>query len=1083
MAYISKHSIEKVYEAARIEEVIQDFIELKPAGVNLKGLSPFVNEKTPSFIVSKVKQIYKDFSSGKGGNVVNFLMESQQMSYPEAIEYLSKRYSIELEYENAEIAEKKKVQAEKKESLRSVLTKVHEMYVAEFKKLSNNHAAKQEIYNHREYTDDEIIEWGIGFAPENFLYDKLESSGRLSQGSDLGLIKIGNYGNKYDQYSNRIIYPIHNDRGLLIGFAGRALNTSKKAKWINPDVNDKNILYQKSYTWFGMHKAKRAIVEHNEAFIVEGYNDVIGFHKMGVLNTIAPCGTNIPESLWKVLRKYTDKVVFCMDPDKAGTAAVLKQIPICLELGFRVDVIQLPGVDPDDFVRTYKSSFEIHKFSLYDLFSQTYEDNGKVIKMRVDGFKFYMDATLVGDSISVAMQAKNICQSLAKIKEDSILTIYKKWLAAESYLPLKEIEKWVKEFQTEIKEQEESKKKITVQNWDIELPKSVTTPLSELIDDIRIYGMFQSDNQIWIGEEAFYSISNFSIEILQHMNDEKFPKKLLRIKNVFNKEVIFDTNSENLNTLNSFYNTVTGQGNFRFDGDSKHLKLLIRYLMDKMGDGKKIDVLGWQPDGEFFAFNNKAINHAGEEIPIDENGVIVYNNVHYYIPSANKIYRNAVNKYNAQKRFKVIENDTDFNLLLSDIRAVHREHSITALLFAISSLFQDIVVKELESFPLLFLYGPGSSGKDELARIVQSFTGIPQSPINLEGGASTMKAQIREFAQFRNGISQLSEYKRGDIKLDGMLKGLWDRNGYKRGNLESLVSSEEIPIESSVILTGNEYPQPEALITRLLWNEMIKNEFTEEEMDRFDKLKDKINKGLSGYSFELLKKRSMVEELFSKKQREWKVAINQAIPGARGRMVTNYSILATFYSLFKDFIEFPFTQTEMLDYFKTCVDQQLTKINNSSITNRFWEMFVISLRGTRDDRLQVNQVVSIESNFLYFNWKHTYGKLQRMWYTHYQEAAPSNSSLLESLKKAGFVVDTIKSHAFRPGRVENGGIKTSAIKIDLDKLEEELRSDIVGSIMFQLSQQEREMGQAGFFDSPEPPTEGKILEKSDETPF
>src|SRR5690554_2903091 len=103
MAYISKHSIEKVYEAARIEEVIQDFIELKPAGVNLKGLSPFVNEKTPSFIVSKVKQIYKDFSSGKGGNVVNFLMESQQMSYPEAIEYLSKRYSIELEYENAEI--------------------------------------------------------------------------------------------------------------------------------------------------------------------------------------------------------------------------------------------------------------------------------------------------------------------------------------------------------------------------------------------------------------------------------------------------------------------------------------------------------------------------------------------------------------------------------------------------------------------------------------------------------------------------------------------------------------------------------------------------------------------------------------------------------------------------------------------------------------------------------------------------------------------------------------------------------------------------------------------------------------------
>jgi len=718
------------------------------------------------------------------------------------------------------------------------------------------------------------------------------------------------------------------------------------------------------------------------------------------------------------------------------------------------------------------------------LFNEVLDENkGKPLKMRVDGFKFLMDHSLKGDSISIAMEAKKICSHIAKIKEDSILTIYKKWLAAESFLPQKEIEKWVKEFQSEILKQEESQKKNSVQNWDIELPKSVTTPLSELIEDIRKYGMFQSDNQIWIGDTVFYSISNFSIEILQHMNDEKFPKKLIRIKNVFNKEVIFDTNSENLNTLNSFYNTVTGQGNFRFDGDNKHLKLLIRYLMDKMGDGKKIDVLGWQPDGEFFTFNNKALNADGEEIPIDENGVIVYKNIHYYIPSANKIYKTAVNKYNAQKRFKVIENDIDFNLILSEIRAVHREHSISALLFAIASLFQDIVVKEIESFPLLYLYGPGSSGKDELARIVQSFTGIPQSPINLEGGVSTMKAHIREFAQFRNGISQLSEYKRGDTKLDGILKGLWDRNGYKRGNLESIVSSEEIPIESSVILTGNEYPQPEALITRLLWNEMIKNKFTEEEMDRFDKLKDKINKGMSGYSFELLKHRKMVEENFSKRQREWKVAINQAMPGARGRMVTNYSILATFYTLFKDVVNFLFSQSEMLDYFKVGVDQQLTKINNSSITNRFWEMFVLSLRGNRDDRLQVNQVVGIEGNFLFFNWKHTYGKLQRMWYAHYQEAAPSNSSLLESLRKDGVVVDSLKSYAFRPGRIENGGIKTSAIKVDLDKLEEELKNDIVGSIMFQLSQQEREMGIADLFGSAATPDEEKILGKSDEMPL
>lgn len=1082
MGYIKKDTIEKIYESVRIEDVIKDFVELKQAGTNLKGKSPFVDEKTASFVVSKVKQIYKDFSSGKGGNVVNFLMESQKMSYPEALEYLANKYNIEIEYERSDIAEAKKVQAEKKENLRPVLDNVYNLYRTAFNELSEDHPAKAEIFEHRQYNQEDVIEWGIGFAPENFLYDKLDKSGRLTQGQDLGLIKEGQSGNKYDQYSNRIIYPIHNDRGLLVGFAGRALGKSKKAKWINPDVNDKNVLYQKSYTWFGMHKAKRAIVEHKEAFIVEGYNDVIAWHKLGLLNTIAPCGTSVPESLWKQLRKFTDKIVFCMDPDKAGKNAVLKQIPICLALGFRVDVIELPGLDPDDFGRAYKSSFVIHNFSLYDLFNAKIEENGRTIKMRIDGFKLYMDSELSGDAITIAMSAKKICKTLAEIKEDSILTIYKKWLGAEAKVPTKEIDKWVKEFQTEIKEAEEKAAVKTISDWQIELPKSVTTPLKDLIDDIRTYGMFQSDNQIWVGDSNFYSISNFSIQILQHMNDEKFPKKLLRIRNIFNKEVIFDTNSENLNSLNSFYNTVTGQGNFRFDGDNRQLKTLIHYLMDKMGDGKKIDVLGWQPDGEFFTSNNRAQDENGIDIPIDENGVIVHKNVHYYIPSANKIYKNAVNKFNAQKRFKTIDNNTDFNLLLSEIKSVHRDHSITALLFAISSLFQDIVVKELESFPLLFLYGPGSSGKDELARIVQSFTGIPQSPINLEGGASTMKAQIREFAQFRNGISQLSEYKRGDIKLDGMLKGLWDRNGYKRGNLESLVSSEEIPIESSVILTGNEYPQPEALITRLLWNEMIKNEFTEAEMERFDKLKDKVSKGLSGYAFELLRNRKMVQEVFSKRQREWKVTINQAIPGARGRMVTNYSILATFYTLFKDIINFPFSQEEMLSYFKVCIDQQLTKINNSSITNRFWEMFVMSLRGNRDERLQVNQVVSVESNFLYFNWKHTYGKMQRMWYAHYQEAAPSNTSLLESLKKAGVVADTLKSHSFRPGRIENGGIKTSAIKIDLDKLEEELRNDIVGSIMFQLSQQEREVGTMSMF-PPATPEEDKMIGESENLEF
>lgn len=1068
MGYITKSCVEKILDAVRIEQVIGDYVQLKQQGANYTGLSPFVEEKTPSFVVSPVKQIYKDFSSGKGGSAVNFLMEKLQISFPEAMEIIAKKYSIDIEYEHPEYAEKKKAELDKKEKLRETLVSVYNLYRKEYNKLPANHPARFEVETKRGYGREDILEWGIAYAPENYLYDKLKNSGKVNDGLALGLIKQGNYTNKYDAYTGRVLYPIHDANGLLIGLAGRSLKEKPRSKWINPTVDQANLLYQKSKVLFGYHKAKNEIRKRKEAFIVEGYNDVIAWHKYGCENTVAASGTALSPAQLTMLKRICDKLVFCMDPDRAGKAAVLKFLPDCLAMGFRVEVIQLP-CDPDDFSREYKEFLE--RGSLTDIL--------KSDGARMDGFRLLMEDQLQGDAVDYAKGAERLAKILAQIKDQPTRIIYEEWLAKESKISKRQIQEWVKG--SEVKEPE---KKQYTPHIEIELPKGVTTPLEQLLPDIRKYGLFQSDNQIFIVSDGYCSsVSNFSIEILQHMNDEKFPKKLLRIKNTEKKEVIFDTNSENLNALQQFFNTMTGQGNFLFKGDNRQLKLLLPYLMDKMGDGKKIDVLGWQPDAEIFVTNNKCLDDFGNEVPMDPNGIIVHNNVHYYVPSANKIYAKAPTRYTAQKKFKTIYNPTDFNVVLSEIKAVHREHAISAILFSIATMFRDIIVEDIKAFPIFFLYGPGSSGKDELSRIIQSFTGEPQTSINLEGGASTMKAQIREFAQFRNGISQLSEYKRGDLKLDGMIKGLWDLNGYKRGNIESLVSTDEVAIEAAVILTGNEYPQPAPLIMRLLWNEMIKNEFSEEEMDRFDKLNDIVKKGLSGYAFELMKNRQMVREQFSKRQREWKAMISQMFPGAISRMVTNYSILATMHTLFKDIIIFPFSQEEMLEYFRTCIDQQLTKINTSSITTRFWDMFVTALRGNKDDRLQANQVVSVEGTDLFINWKHTYSKIQRSWYMHFQEAAPSNSSLVEALTKAGFIVEKLSKHTFRPGKSENGGIRTSALRIDMNKMEEELMNDIIGSIMFQLSQQSMETFGPGLFDSPATPYKENDLEEIEDLPY
>lgn len=608
MAYINKYFIDKLIEQSRIEEVIGDFVNLSRNGANYKGLSPFSQEKSPSFVVSPVKQIYKDFSSGKGGNVVNFLME-KQMSYVEAIEYIAKKYNEEVQYDNSAAAAEQAKKIAKKEEIRPILKLVHERYVEQFKRLPENHPAKSEVYDRRKYTDDIILEWGIGFAPENYLYDVLKNSGRVKEGEDLGLIKKG-----YDLYSNKVIYPIHDYNGLIIGLAGRDVSgKARVAKWINPSVNDDNILYNKSSVLYGLYKAKFEIRKRNKVYLVEGYNDVIAWHNNGMENTVAASGTALSKVQINSLKKLCSTVALCLDPDKAGIKAMLKLIPEFLIAGFRVDVVLLIA-DPDDFSRLYKSSID-----LYGLQNMLDEEG-----VAQDGFAFLMENLIKGNALDKSAGAKNICELIAKINDDSQTEIYKLWLQKESGVKAVTLKNWIKEF----KENNIEVVEVDYVNVQYELPFDVKIPFPELEDDIKRYGLFMANNQIYMSlpqssdkKTRFYPVSNFTIEVLQHMIDEKFPMKLMRIKNIHGQEKIFDAPSESINTPQLFDNMCTAHGNFRFDGGRNELLKLRTYLMDKMGTGRKIDVLGWQPDGKFWAWNNKVTAENGQDIEMNKHGV------------------------------------------------------------------------------------------------------------------------------------------------------------------------------------------------------------------------------------------------------------------------------------------------------------------------------------------------------------------------------------------------------------------------------------------------------------------------------
>lgn len=580
-----------------------------------------------------------------------------------------------------------------------------------------------------------------------------------------------------------------------------------------------------------------------------------------------------------------------------------------------------------------------------------------------------------------------------------------------------------------------------------ELPKEIKIPIEDLISDIEKYRMFMANNQIWIMQgdtkKYFKSVSNFVVKIIQHMQDEKFPMKLIKIRNVYKQEKIFDVLSDKLNTPQKFDDVVTSHGNYLWSGTPKDFHALKTYLFDKMGNGKKIDCLGWQKEGGFWIWNNKVNLCDGNQIEIDENGIFKHKDTSYYVPSANKVYRDNAFKYETQKRVCIKIANVTIESYLSKMFEVHGINSISAMLFTISSIFQDVIEEEIKGFPILFLHGETSSGKDQLANCCQSFFGKPQSAINVEGGVSTAKAHIRELAQFSNIISQFSEYKNGDKQLDGMLKGIWDRNGYKRGTLESNSSTETIPILSSLILTGNHSPDDKALISRLLWIDMSKNVFSDEERQKYNELHDMTEKGISSFTDELLQYRTLFKDSFKTKFRLYKTSIEaQMPPSSPSRISTNFGVLGAAYEIFKEHIIFPFTYPVLMQHFVKISEIQMNKFNSASVTNKWWDSFLACIKSNGENKLEFDRDIKVEGESLYFNFSNTYTKIQRQWHNQYKESIPSKMAMQESLKKESSFIEVKSSYRFRSGK---DGTNTSAYVVNFKKLSifEEVNEQII----------------------------------------
>ena len=357
---ISKSTVDLVFETARLEEVIGDFVQLKKSGSNFKGLSPFSNEKTPSFMVSPAKQIWKDFSSGKGGNVVSFLMEHEHFTFPEAIKFLAKKYNIEVE-ETQQTNEQKEAA-----SLRESMYAVTDFAQSFFSKMLTESQEGKNIglayFQERGFTAESIDRFHLGYSPDQwdaftkaaldagFQEEFLVSSGLTIQKGE----------KQFDRFKGRVMFPIHSMSGRVMGFGGRILKQDKQAaKYVNSPESE---VYQKSKVLYGLYQAKQHIAKQSNCYLVEGYTDVIQMHQAGIQNVVSSSGTALTSDQVRLIRRLTDTITLLFDGDAAGLRAAMRGVDIILEAGMQVSICTFPeGEDPDSFVRNHQAT-EVKEF-------------------------------------------------------------------------------------------------------------------------------------------------------------------------------------------------------------------------------------------------------------------------------------------------------------------------------------------------------------------------------------------------------------------------------------------------------------------------------------------------------------------------------------------------------------------------------------------------------------------------------------------------------------------------------------------------------------------------------------------------
>jgi DNA primase len=418
MSKIPAHIIDEIMQTSRIEEVIGEFVNLKRAGSNLKGLSPFTDEKTPSFVVSPAKQIFKCFSTSKGGSVVTFLMEKEHFTYPEALRWLADKYNIQIPEDEPATAEQLAAITER-ESLYIINEFAKNYFTQNLLESDEGKAVALSYFEERGFRKDIIQKFQLGYcinSGDDFTKAALKKGYKLDYLEKVGLVKTKE-DRSFDFFRGRVMFPIHSVSGRVLGFGGRTLFTDKKvAKYFN---SPESIIYNKSEILYGLHFSKGDIIKYDNCFLCEGYTDVISMYQAGIQNVVSSSGTSLTKDQIKLIRRYTQNITILYDGDPAGIKASFRGIDLILEEGMNVKVVLFPeGEDPDSYSK---------KASTSELEAYIQEHTQDFISFKADILLKNGET----DPIKKAELIREIVHSVALIPDQITRTVYLQQIASQ----------------------------------------------------------------------------------------------------------------------------------------------------------------------------------------------------------------------------------------------------------------------------------------------------------------------------------------------------------------------------------------------------------------------------------------------------------------------------------------------------------------------------------------------------------------------------------------------------------------------------------------------------------------------------